>query len=768
MNKACCEPCIKAQNLNAILHVNLLNDNNIHPVATYLYACTYCIKMLLSIEIMLAKLEQAKANNETLKVSYTTVLFSGSSGVGKTTLLNKLNKENLNRHHHSTGLAESQHAICIKTTALVESIEGLQWTNLDYDTMIKYLHKYLYNLKFPVSNLTVASLPPEENISSTDSGKIIHNSQFPLPSSTTSSLPKDNMGTTKNREIEVKIAKPDLVKVDIAKADSSRTPSLGDVWDIINFLDTGGQPEFVNILPAISNSIALTFIVLNLSKDLDSLVHVQHSINGNLSFEPYDLDCTNLEFIKHLLVSSENFDRHTTPVLGLKSIQRENSQNDSKICYVGTHALNVSETKIQEIDDKLSTIASEFDLHQRSFWSSPKEPLKRLFPIDMFPKDKEKEKEFESIIKHIHDNIQKQVQRRNYNEVPILWFIFLLKLQKLCNMKEVSYISYQEAVDVWMEENVKSKAKLPQGLLKDQHENISRDKSDVHNILLFFHFMGMLFYYHKVEGLRDYVFIDRQWLFKKLTELVELKFTKGYNKKDISAEDVDQFIMEGRLNINIIKNLKINLQGIQPLYFIHLLDHLNIVAPIDLKLNDFFMPCVLPSFPAQKLTELDKFYGTIQHVPLLVGFRNSPMHHGYFCHLIVELFRNLPTGWDSPLRSTSRMQHVYNNLITFPTFSGHAISLFYKIGYLEIQVRHKQNQSTIIHCNIRYELEKTLRKVSDHLQLNKQELCFGFYCNCERIQHFAKLKELTSLSKYIRCGYSYTEVTKDHTVWLQV
>ena len=40
---------------------------------------------------MLAKLEQAKANNETLKVSYMTVVFSGSSGVGKTTLLNKLN-----------------------------------------------------------------------------------------------------------------------------------------------------------------------------------------------------------------------------------------------------------------------------------------------------------------------------------------------------------------------------------------------------------------------------------------------------------------------------------------------------------------------------------------------------------------------------------------------------------------------------------------------------------------------------------------------------
>ena len=29
--------------------------------------------------------------------------------------------------------------------------------------------------------------------------------------------------------------KPDLVAVDIAKADSSKTPALGDVWDVINF-----------------------------------------------------------------------------------------------------------------------------------------------------------------------------------------------------------------------------------------------------------------------------------------------------------------------------------------------------------------------------------------------------------------------------------------------------------------------------------------------------------------------------------------------------
>ena len=683
---------------------------------------------------MLKKLEKAKANKETLKVSYTTVLFSGSSGVGKTSLVNKLNKEKVKKYHHSTGVAKSKHTICIKTAAVIKSTKGLQWVDLDYNSMISYLNKHLDTLKAPSHPITKAV-------------------------TTAASLKENTSNTTK---AESPIKKNTDIEIDIAKADSSKTPSLGDVWDVINFLDTGGQPEFVNILPAVSSSIALTFIVFNLSKSLDDLVRVEHNVKGDPSFEPYYLDCTNIEFIKLLMVSSENFNKTIAP-LELKSIQRKDGGNDSKICFVGTHALDVCKDKIQEIDDKLSSVAGELELQQRSFWSSPKPQLKRLFPVDMFPTDNDKQL-FEDVIEDIRDNIQKQVQRRDYYEVPITWFIFLLKIQKLCNMGKVSYISYQEAVDVWMDKDVSEATQSDQGLHEAQHDRVSRDNSDVHNILLFFHFMGMLFYYHEVKGICDFVFIDRQWLFEKLTELVEVKFTK----KDVSAEDVDKFTMAGRLSINIIKNLQINLQGIQPLYFIHLLDHLNIVAPIDSKGKEYFMPSVLPSFPAtHKFINLDKFYGIVQHVPLLVGFKNGPMPHGFFCHLIVELFRNLPTGWHVPLLSTQRMQHVYNNLITFPTTSGHSVCIFYKIGYLEVQVRCRKSRSTVIHSSVQRQLDVALHKASDCLKINCEQLCYGFYCSC-RDCHFAKFEEFTPHTEGVFCKYSFVELTEEHRVWLQV
>ena len=694
---------------------------------------------------MLTKLEQAKANNKTIKVSYTTILFSGSSGVGKTSLVKKLNKKPLNRDHHSTGVAESKHTICMKTSAVIKSTDGLQWIDLDYDSMISYLNKHLHNLKFPHLSSHIA-FSAEDN----------------APNTTRSE------GATNKVNFQVDISSADFVAVDIAKADSSNTPSLGDIWDVINFLDTGGQPEFINILPAVSSSVSLTFIVFNLRESLDDLVYVQHNVRGESSFKPYYLDCTNAEFIKRLMISSENFNKIIAP-LELKCIQRQDVKNDSKICYVGTHAINVREEKIKEIDDQLSSMATELELQQTSCWCSPKPQLKRLFPIDMFPTDEDKES-FEDIVKDIRDNIQKQVQRQDYYEVPITWFLFLLKIQKLCSEEKVSYIAYQKAVDVWMDKNV-SKNELQSSDQGLHDKSISRDNSDVHNILLFFHFMGMLLYYHEVKGISDFVFIDRQWLFQKLTELVEIKFTKGYNKKDVNAEDFEKFTIEGRLSINIIKNLNVDLQGIDPLYFIYLLDYLNIVAPIDSKGKEYFMPSVLPTFPIEKAThkisDLEKFYGAIQHVPLLVGLKNGPMPHGIFCHFIVKLFRNLPTGWILPLLSTQGMQHIYNNLIMFPTTSGYAVSLLYKIGYLEIQVRSKKIQPSFIYCDVQHKLVTALQEASGHLKLNKEQLCYGFYCSCKD-KHFAKLKDLALSTECVFCKYGYVELTEDHKVWLQV
>ena len=196
-------------------------------------------------------------------------------------------------------------------------------------------------------------------------------------------------------------------------------------------------------------------------------------------------------------------------------------------------------------------------------------------------------------------------------------------------------------------------------------------------------------------------------------------------------------------------------------------------SPIDLKLNEYFMLCVLPNYSleksSQKFVNLEEFYGAIHYVPLLVGFKNGPMPHGFFYHLIVELFKNLPTGWRRPFQSKEEIQHVFNNLITFPVTGHHSASLFYKIGYLEIQVRCRRRPTAIIHYDVNCKLDIALRNASSYLHSSSDWLCqYGFYCDCMKEKHFAELPSTLPDDNCIHCNHRYVELTKDHMVWLQV
>ena len=51
----------------------------------------------------------------------------------------------------------------------------------------------------------------------------------------------------------------------------------GEVLNIITLLDTGGQPEYIHLLPTINIYPTVTFVVHDLSKSLADQVLVEHS-----------------------------------------------------------------------------------------------------------------------------------------------------------------------------------------------------------------------------------------------------------------------------------------------------------------------------------------------------------------------------------------------------------------------------------------------------------------------------------------------------------
>ena len=661
----------------------------------YLVTSTFLVLYyvcFLGKEGILKRIQQAKESGLTLKLSYTTVALTGSSAVGKTSFLNLLSRKKFTAHHHSTNVAESKQVLY--TAGVVGSGSESQWIDLSHENMLE-------QLKHCLETDTRCFRSLYEDI------------------------------TIQIQNIKCQVAG------DIAESSHSGfTPKLGDVWKMVNFLDTGGQPEFINLFPTISSSIIVTFIVLNMCggvKSLDEPVKVLHSKHGVQSYEPYHLHYTNLDLIKLLMAFSKDSCIKTKPPL--LSIQKNKNTSTSYQCYVGTHADKVTTAEIQAIESKLKYTANELKCN-KLLWELNE---KVLFPVDNTTAGDDNEDRIAGIIR---TRIQELVEDSSVYDVPITWFILLLEMQKISSQRKISFLLFSEVVDICKE------------------GKLSQDEEEVQNALLFFHLMGILLYYHDVPGMCQYVIINHQWLFKKLSSLISLTFErKGYD-----LEAIEKFKNEGLLSKSLIEQIYLQ-ADIKTDCFIALLEHLKVIAKVDTE--NYFMPCILHS---QSITStiLDQ-YGSLQHFQLLVHFVNNPLPQGFFCCLVVQICQNLPKNWLPPIQ---QKQHIYNNLITFHTSdTGHSISLIDKIGYLEIQIRH-QETSAAIHYYVQHFLTNVFDKVCNHLQLDCKQYCYGFLCNCTNTitseNHIASLpKELDTVPHWIQCPYSRIKLKPSHLIWLQ-
>ena len=652
---------------------------------------------------MFKKIQEAKEKGLTVKLSYTTVALVGSSAAGKTNFLNLLNKSNFIAHHDSTNVADSKQVVY--TAGVVGSGQKSQWIDLSHKNMLEQLKDYL-KIYIPIATDTNM-----ENIT-----------HCPV---------EDDIVAARNLKLE-DVSDPSNVPDD----DLDNTLSLGDVWKIVNFLDTGGQPEFVNLFPAISSSIILTFIVLNMSggvKSLDEPVKVIHCENGVESYKPYRLHYTNLDLIKLLMAFSKDSCIKAKPPL-LPIQQNTKSTSTSYRCCVGTHADIATPEEIKAIESKLKYTADELKCNE--FLWELNENI--LFSVDNTTAGGKNEDPKASIIRTW---MQELVENSNVYDVPITWLILLLEIQKNCLQREINFLPFSEVSDIC------------------KKGNLMQDEKEIRNALSLFHHMGVLLYYDELSEMREYVITNHKWLFEKLSSLISLTF----ERKGFDNEAIKKFKNEGLLSKSLID--RINWRAdIKKDCFIALLKHLKVIAELDTE--SYFMPCVLRSKPITSTILYQ--YGNLQYDQLLVHFVDNPLPQGFFCCLVVQICQNLPLKWQ-------RNQNAYNNLITFNiTDTGHSILLIDEIGYLRIQIRHCETDSPAIHNNVRRFLTRVFELVCKHLQIDYTCLSYGFLCKCGRSPanetHIASLpKELDPVSKWILCPRGHLMKLIDcHLVWFPV
>ena len=308
-----------------------------------------------SKKILQKSIDKAKKKHGTIPVRFLKLFFTGSGAAGKTNLLMK---KKFVEYHHSTNVVHTNHAVSVKlATFYGSSDDKVEWIDLTSNLEVDYLQSVL----LPKEKILQTASPtsPSKHEDSIDNIK----SSIPINSKDanqyTPPVKKSSFKQwfTTQLASSVKGSRLSTFYSILSSCSNRFSHHAGKVLNIITLLDTGGQPEYIHLLPTINIYPTVTFVIHDLSKSLSDQVVVEYSQHGKHMFMPYHLSYSNFDMIK-LLMSAAN-DSVERPASDIpKLVTTPGSNEKSYICLVGTHVDKVSEEKVNEVENELNTLVN--------------------------------------------------------------------------------------------------------------------------------------------------------------------------------------------------------------------------------------------------------------------------------------------------------------------------------------------------------------------------------------------------------------------------
>ena len=693
-------------------------------------------------------LNRAKKEHGKIPVRFLKLFFTGSGAAGKTSFISLLLKRKFNRVHHSTNVVHTNHAVSVKKTIIHGSTSEVTWTEFDSKLEISHLHSVL--LPKPIPALS------ETDPSTKSYGSVFPTEEVANPSKLTASINQYKSPARPQQPVIKKMVTQfftsSVKDSNLSTFDSivNATPNPfacqpGEVLNIITLLDTGGQPEYIHLLPTINIYPTVTFVIHDLSKSLSDQVLVEYSQHGKHIFAPYHLSYSNLDMIKLLLSAANDALEKSSPNF-LQLVTTPGTNQNSYVCLVGTHADKVQRQVKEDVGRDLVALVDKFKC-ETAVWQNEKGEV--LFAVDNTTAGDEFTEDPEANV--IRKRIEILAQQKDVYELPITWMLLELEIRHSCSKKQQAYISFQECVAIARETSLMSEVE------------------DVKSVLLYHHLLGVLIYFDKVPGLCDYVIVDHQWWFDKLSDIFSITF-----QASLDYHAVQRLKYQGLLTKELLQHVEWK-DSIKEEFFLSLLVHMRIIVPIftEKELEEYFIPFILPTCNLMQKSELFHQYGHLQGKPLLCQFQSGFLPRGVFCSLIVELLQHSPRSWH-PHFSHEGVHHSFSNLITFRVHDGYSLSLLDQVSYLEVQIRHsKENCSTPIHNGVYNYLVYALTEVCIRLNFDYERLQYGFVCQCGKgiDNHIAVIPDITSSMRYAECTLDslyLMNLDSSHFVWFSL
>ena len=366
----------------------------------------------------------------------------------------------------------------------------------------------------------------------------------------------------------------------------------------IHLLDSGGQPQFIDLLRMFVRGNSLYILVMKVTESLHEKPTFVYSIAGKPLSTPKEMTMTNLQIIKSFVHS-----------VAATSRDPFGGKSQPAIAIVATHCDQQSwfrrllgwEEKLTEKNEKLLSCLGEFrDLFV--FYNCDSNEL--IFPVDnLCERNREK---ISADIRHRLLSTQSDISFSV--EVPVRWYAFDLNMKEEASKETHGMISLQSCCTIG--------------------SKLGMDNTEVGQCLIYLDSMRLCIYYPNL--LPHVVFTNPQFLIDSLSIIVRVSFVDDLKQilprgVNLSDQTVQSLKIDGVFDESLLSTLELTF--IPHLFsksnLLLLLQHFLVISTIrapHISPTRYFIPILLP---AERLTKEQKTVFSQKIDPLLITFNRS-------------------------------------------------------------------------------------------------------------------------------------------------
>ena len=515
-----------------------------------------------------------------MDVAYARLMFLGAAGVGKTSFKRSLMNEPWNPHINSTIISD------------VHSLRpiGREWQSLGREDEEKWREVTEEDELNEMAELLAAVHRNRTSLNEFSSKVIAATKLFP----DSRMLKTSSISEEKVEEFE-KSHVQSLLSEAIARANSIPMSSARIIkpQPFLHVWDCGGQPIFLEILPAFLTSRTMFLLLYDASKSFKEKWQSVQTVEGEKRFEE-EVSITTIDLLLNWLSNIH--------IYLAKYDEKRALLNYPRALCIGTHG------------DKLKAMGQTYD--------------QKIQEIESYCKGKP----FEVLIDgfHIVDNttsgsgegedvnfskVRRAIRDFTYNKLivktPISWVLFRKVIQAL----KANIISLEEAHAIGIA------CKIPSDV--------------VPKVLLFYHDLGVLLFYPHIAGLKNVVILSPRWFVEVLGKVLTLKGREDHKTRLMWDLLRNKGILVQPLYVAAWREV----EGLDPESLISLLVCFRLAAEVktdqfyDPSVKQYFLPLVLPSVKECSISS-----GYLQRAtPLHLTFRTEFVPPGFFTRFITTI-----------------------------------------------------------------------------------------------------------------------------------